>query len=145
MFKTLLFIAMVISNSLTICAQHTPSDFLSADFHRERRNLVREMMTPNSAIILFANAERNRANDVDYIYHQDPDFYYLTGYKEPNAVLVIFSEPQKSANGNEFNELLYVQERDPLAEQWNGKRLGVEGTKKSWALKWSLMVAPLKI
>lgn len=130
MFRTLLFIALVILDSLTICAQHTPSDFLSADFHLERRNLVREMMTPNSAVILFANAERNRANDVDYIYHQDPDFYYLTGYKEPNAVLVIFSEPQKDANGNEYNELLYVQERDPLAEQWNGKRLGVEGVKK---------------
>ncbi|KAG1649376.1 Xaa-Pro aminopeptidase [Nymphon striatum] len=80
--------------------------------------------------ILFANAERNRANDVDYIYHQDPDFYYLTGYKEPNAVLVIFSENQEDVNGTTYNEMIYVQERDPKAEQWNGKRLGTEGAKK---------------
>lgn len=87
------------------------------------------MMPPNSVAVLFANAERNRANDVDYIYHQDPDFYYLTGYREPNSVLVIFSDEQKDANGSLYNEILYVQERDPRAEQWNGKRLGVEGVK----------------
>ncbi len=110
--------------------QDTPKDFLSANFHKQRREQVREMMPPNSAVVLFANAERNRANDVDYIYHQDPDFYYLTGYKEPNAVLVLFSETQTGVDGVTFNELIYVQERDPKAEQWNGKRLGVAGTKE---------------
>ena len=61
--------------------------------------------------------------------HQDPDFYYLTGYKEPNAILLIFSENQNGASKN-YNEILYVQERDVRAEQWNGKRLGVEGAKE---------------
>lgn len=130
MFKTLFLAAITLLTTLTIWSQHTPTDFLSADFHQERRDLVRKMMTPNSVVILFANAERNRANDVDYMYHQDPDFYYLTGYKEPNAVLIIFSENQKNDSGMEYNELIYVQERDPLAEQWNGKRLGVEGVSK---------------
>ena len=130
MLRFSLLILMVITVGLSGWSQDLPTDFLSADFHKERRDLVRSMMTPNSAVILFANAERNRANDVDYIYHQDPDFYYLTGYKEPNAVLIIFSENQKDSNGGEYNELIYVQERDPLAEQWNGKRLGVEGVSK---------------
>ena len=112
-----------------IFGQGTPTDFLSADFHKERREAVREKMPPNTVAVFFANAERNRANDVDYIYHQDPDFYYLTGYKEPNAVLVIFSEVQENAEGKVYDEMLYVQERDPRAEQWNGKRLGVEGAK----------------
>nr|WP_217633328.1 aminopeptidase P family protein [Pricia antarctica] len=110
-------------------AQDMPTDYLSADFHKGRRELVREMMPANSVAVFFANAERNRANDVDYIYHQDPNFYYLTGYREPNAVLLIFSENQNSGDGTAFNEVLYVQERNPRAEQWNGKRLGVEGTK----------------
>ncbi|MBM1107832.1 aminopeptidase P N-terminal domain-containing protein [Aurantibacter crassamenti] len=110
-------------------AQDTPTDFLTADFHKERRALVRKMMPANSVAVLFANAVRNRANDVDYIYHQDPDFYYLTGYNEPNAVLLIFSENQKNTDGESYNEMIYVQERDPAAEQWNGKRLGVEGVK----------------
>ena len=110
-------------------AQEAPTDFLSAEFHKERREAVREMMPANSVAVVFANAERNRANDVDYIYHQDPNFYYLTGYREPNAVLVLFSEPQTGADGASYDEILYVQERDPRAEQWNGKRLGVEGAK----------------
>lgn len=113
----------------TTFSQDLPTDYLPADFHKERRDAVREKLPPNTAVVLFANAERNRANDVDYIYHQDPNFYYLTGYKEPNAVLVIFSEEQTDASGNSFDEIFYVQERNARAEQWTGKRLGVEGVK----------------
>ncbi|WP_281540671.1 aminopeptidase P N-terminal domain-containing protein [Maribacter aestuarii] len=121
-----LFVAL--SSVSFMSSQKTPTDFLSAEFHKERRQAVRNMMPPNSIAVFFANAERNRANDVDYMYHQDPDFYYLTGYKEPNSVLLIFSEDQ-NLDGAIYDELLYVQERDPTAEQWNGKRLGVEGAK----------------
>lgn len=112
-------------------AQGTPTDFLAPDFHKNRRAAVRDQMPPNTVAVFFANAERNRANDVDYVYHQDPDFYYLTGYKEPNAVLLIFSEVQEDSQGRVYDELIYVQERDPKAEQWNGKRLGVAGAKES--------------
>ena len=123
LLSALFFATMAISQDL-------PTDYLSADFHKDRREAVREKLPPNTAVVLFANAERNRANDVDYVYHQDPNFYYLTGYKEPNAVLVIFSEEQTDASGNTFDEIFYVQERDARAEQWTGKRLGVEGVKE---------------
>jgi len=113
-----------------VVAQEVPSDFLSSDFHKTRRDKVRDLMPSNTVLVFFANAERNRANDVDYVYHQDPDFYYLTGYKEPNAVLIIFSDMQNDSMGNSFDELMYVQERDERAEQWNGKRLGVDGVKE---------------
>ena len=73
-----------------------PKDFLSKEFHKNRRDALRNSMPINSVAIFFANPVRNRANDVDYVYHQDPNFYYLTGYKEPNAVLLIFSEEQKN-------------------------------------------------
>ncbi|RUA16533.1 MAG: aminopeptidase P family protein, partial [Flavobacteriia bacterium] len=122
-----LFTLMLVSLAV---AQGTPTDYLSADFHKQRRDEARRLLPPNTAVVLFANAERNRANDVDYIYHQDPNFYYLTGYKEPNAVLVLFSEPQTDASGKQFNEIIYVQERNARAEQWTGKRLGVEGVKE---------------
>ncbi|WP_424494858.1 aminopeptidase P N-terminal domain-containing protein [Salinimicrobium sp. GXAS 041] len=112
-----------------------PTDYLPADFHKERREALRAKMPENSVAVFFANAVRNRANDVDYIYHQDPDFYYLTGYKEPHAVLLIFSEEQKSANGSNFNEVLYVQEKNERAEQWTGYRLGVEGAKEKLGFK----------
>ena len=107
-----------------------PQDYLSSEFHKNRREALRSKLPDNSVAVFFANPVRNRSNDVDYVYHQDPDFYYLTGYKEPHAVLVIFSEMQDDNIGNSFNEILYVQEKDPNAEIWTGYRLGIEGARK---------------
>ncbi len=123
----------------TVIAQDgTPQDYLSKEFHKSRRDGLRAKMPPNSVATFFANPVRNRANDVEYIYHQDPDFYYLTGYKEPHAVLVIFSENQTNKEGKTYNELLYVQEKNPQAEMWTGKRLGTEGAKKSLGIDMAL-------
>nr|WP_298994873.1 aminopeptidase P N-terminal domain-containing protein [uncultured Polaribacter sp.] len=116
----------------------TPTDYLSSEFHKERRDVLRAKMPKNSVAVVFANPLRNRANDVDYVFHQDPNFYYLTGYREPNGVLVLFSEDQTSEDGTTYNEILYVQKRDPRAEQWNGKRLGVEGAKKELGFKMAM-------
>lgn len=116
--------------SFSLAQKGIPTDYLSSTFHKERREALRKKMPSNSVAIFFANAVRNRANDVDYVYHQDPNFYYLTGYQEPNAVLLIFSESQKNKEGNIINEIMYVQERNALAEQWNGYRLGVEGVQE---------------
>jgi Xaa-Pro aminopeptidase len=120
-----LFVAL-----LFVCASgfsQTPTDYLSKEFHKNRRDALRSKMPANSVAVIFANPVRNRANDVDFVFHQDPNFYYLTGYREPNAVLVLFSENQTDKNGESYNEILYVQKRNARAEQWNGKRLGVEG------------------
>ncbi len=106
-----------------------PTDYLSSDFHKDRRESLRKSMPENSVAIIFANPVRNRANDVDYIYHQDPNFQYLTGYKEPNSVLLIFSEDQVNGDNN-FNELIYVQKRDASKEMWYGRRLGVDGVSQ---------------
>ena len=115
----------------SIVAQNDiPSDYLTSEFHKSRRDALRADMSKNTVALFFANAVRNRANDVEYVYHQDPNFYYLTGYKEPNAVLVIFSDKQTNDKGDTYNELLYVQKRNALAEQWTGKRLGVEGAQQ---------------
>lgn len=119
--------------SLSAMAQTNPdlpSDFLSKDFHRERRAGLRAALPPNSVAVFFANPVRNRANDVDYLYHQDPDFYYLTGYTEPNALLFVFREKQTAANGQQYDEIIFVQPRDVYQELWNGRRLGDEGTKQ---------------
>ncbi|NNC69603.1 MAG: aminopeptidase P family protein, partial [Flavobacteriaceae bacterium] len=107
----------------------TPTDFLSKEFHKERREALRKLLPKNSVAVFFANPVRNRANDVDYVYHQDPNFYYLTGYREPHAVLLIFSDDQKN-DDQTFNEAIFVQERNAMAELWTGKRLGVEGVKE---------------
>ena len=121
-----IFFVAFLATSFSLFSQ-IPTDFLSKDFHRGRRDALRAKMPVNSVAVLFANPLRNRANDVDYVFHQDPNFYYLTGYREPNGVLVLFSNNQTDENGVSYNEMLYVQERDARAEQWNGKRLGIEG------------------
>ncbi|MCF1191847.1 aminopeptidase P N-terminal domain-containing protein [Mangrovimonas sp. AS39] len=112
-----------------------PTDYLSKEFHRNRREALRASMPENSVAVFFANPVRNRANDVDYVYHQEPNFYYLTGYKEPHAVLVVFSTDQTDKEGNTYNELMYVQEKNPMAEMWTGHRLGIEGAKNQLGLE----------
>ena len=113
----------------------TPTDYLSKKFHKNRREAVRSKMAKNSVAVIFSNPLRNRANDVDYVFHQDPNFYYLTGFREPNAVLVLFAEDFKDRDGNSYNELIYVPVKSPVKEMWNGKRLGVAGAKKQLGFK----------
>lgn len=123
-FKFLLVTFLLLSQN---GVSQIPTDFLPSEFHKKRRAILRAKMPKNSVAILFSNPIRNRANDVNYVFHQDPNFYYLTGYRGPNAVLVLFSENYTDDKGSTYNEILYVQKRDANAEMWNGKRLGVAG------------------
>ncbi len=86
-------------------------------------------MPSNSVAVIFTNPVKNRSNDVDFIYHPNTDFFYLTGLREPNSVLIIFSENRDFGDFTS-DELVFVQPRDVQAEMWNGKRLGVEGVKE---------------
>jgi len=131
---TILSLLMAAVNVYGQPADDLPKDFLSQDFHRGRREALREKLPPNSVAVFFANAVRNRSNDVDYTYHQDPNFYYLTGYKEPDAVLLIFKDKQTANNGTQYDEIIFVQPRNANAEMWNGRRLGDEGVKSKLGL-----------
>ncbi|MCH4822087.1 aminopeptidase P N-terminal domain-containing protein [Gramella lutea] len=127
--RAIFVILLVVCTTFLSAQNGKPQDYLSSEFHNSRREALRDKMPDNSVAVFFANPVRNRANDVDYVYHQDPDFYYLTGYKEPHAVLVIFSENQTDSNGKTYDEILYVQEKNARAEMWTGYRLGTEGAK----------------
>lgn len=105
-----------------------PEDYLSPAFHAGRRSAVRDQMPKNTVAIFFASQTRNRSNDVDFIYAQNKNFYYLTGLQEPNAMLLLFKEPV-TINGKTGAEFLFVQPRNPAREMWTGKILGVEGVK----------------
>lgn len=111
--------------------QNKPTDLLKPDFHEGRREALRAAMPDNAVAVFFANPVRNRSNDVDYLYHQDPDLYYLTGYKEPHAVLFIFKDNQTDLEGNSYKELFFVQEKNPMAEMWTGIRMGIEGVQQT--------------
>ncbi|AII52233.1 hypothetical protein N008_09615 [Hymenobacter sp. APR13] len=113
-----------------------PTDFLDPAFHRSRREQLRQALPAGSVAVLFASPVRNRANDVNYLYHPHPDLYYLTGYDEPDAVLVLFKEPQTLGGQAGVTEALFVQPRDPKAELWTGRRLGTEGAKQQLKLQY---------
>ena len=134
----IIFFAYFFITAITLIAQPVqqppeqdqPADYLSATFHAGRRAALREIMPANSVMVVFAFPTRTFSNDIDYFYHPNPDMYYFSGYKEPHAVLFIFKSEQQDSSANKFNELLFVQKKNPQAEQWTGKRLGTEGVKE---------------
>lgn len=111
-----------------------PNDFLTAAFHQAKREELRRIMPPNSVAVFFSNPVRSRSNDGFYKYHPDPNFYYLTGYQEPDAVLLIFKSNQ-NINNKEFNEVIFVRQHDALKELYDGARLGKEGARDKLKFK----------
>lgn len=132
----LFIIICIFSSSVAAIAQEDlPTDYLPKEFHAGRRDAARQKMPPNSIMVVFAYPDRNYSNDVSYLFHQNPDMYYFTGYKEPHSMLLIFKEPQTMTDGKTYNEILFVQQRNPSREQWDGRRLGVEGVQENLGIK----------
>jgi Xaa-Pro aminopeptidase len=126
MKQTLLLLLTATLAITTMAQESLPKDYLTPAFHAGRREALRALMPDNSVAVIFSYPLREFSNDINYPYHPNPDLYYFTGYKEPEAVLLIFKEAQKTADGKMVKELFFVQRRDPKQELWTGRRLGVE-------------------
>jgi Xaa-Pro aminopeptidase len=89
--------------------------------YARRRKALMAQMEPNSIAILPAAAVAIRNRDVEHVYRQDSDFQYLSGFSEPEAVVVLIP-------GREYGEyVLFCRERNPQRELWDGLRAGQEG------------------
>jgi Xaa-Pro aminopeptidase len=88
-------------------------------FDRHRRDLMAQMK--DSVAVFFAAPEAIRNNDVHFEYRQDSDFFHLTGFEEPEAVLVLTPHRERGDQSH-----LFLRKRDPEREVWDGKRVGVE-------------------
>jgi len=95
------------------------SKSFAAELKRRRRALMR-VMDDNAIAILPAAREVIRSRDTEYPYRQDSNFYYLSGFTEPEALMVLI--PGRKAG--QF--IMFCRERDQLKETWHGRRLGVE-------------------
>lgn len=95
------------------------------EFARRRRDLM-AMMSKNSIAILTAAPERVRSRDTHFPYRQDSDFHYLSGFPEPEAVLVLLPKRREG----EF--ILFCRERDRAREIWDGYRAGPEGARERY-------------
>ncbi len=88
------------------------------DFSARRERLLERI---GSGVAVVASApELSRGGDAEVPFRQDADFYYLTGFQEPDAVAVLTPH-------DPWRFVLFVRPRDPAREAWNGPRAGVEG------------------
>ena len=83
-------------------------------------------MDPKSVAIIPAAREAVRSHDTNYRYRQNSDFFYLTGFEEPDAIAVIAPSEAKKFT-------LFVRPRDPERAIWDGYRAGVEGAKTDYS------------
>ncbi|HVF31362.1 MAG TPA: aminopeptidase P family protein [Pyrinomonadaceae bacterium] len=92
--------------------------FTDAERHAElgkRRAAVAARMTDKSMLILFSAEPKLYTNDVDYVYRQENNLYYLTGLKQDGATLVL------TKDGATVREILFLPKRVPQREAWEGK------------------------
>ena len=96
------------------------------EFAKRRRQLMR-MVGNDGVAILPCAPVRRRSRDVEYRYRQDSDFYYLTGFAEPDSVAVL-------APGRKSGEfILFCRSRNRAREQWDGVRAGTDGAIHDFA------------
>ncbi|KAK9370001.1 peptidase M24, structural domain-containing protein [Lipomyces kononenkoae] len=91
------------------------------EYHFRRHKLI-EQLPVGAAAILVGNELKYRSGAVFYEFHQNPNFFYLSGFNEPGAVMVI-EKPLE----NDYKFHLYVQPKDERKELWEGPRTGVDG------------------
>src|SRR6266403_3102633 len=93
-------------------------------------------MDQESVAIIPSAREAVRSNDTQDRFRQDSDFYYLTGFEEPESIAVI--RPSQ-----ETKYTLFVRPRDPEREIWDGRRAGVEGAVNSFGAVEAFPIAEL--
>lgn len=112
-------------------------DMLSPEFHRGRRDALRALMDDSSVAVIFSSGVQPRSNDVSYEFHQDPDFYYLTGLREPDAVLVVFKN-EIHLDGFSGKEILFVKDKDSRKERWTGRAMGPDDAMQNLGVELAL-------
>ena len=101
---------------------------MQSEFH-QRQCAFGELMLDNSAAIFVAASEKTRSRDTEYRFRQDSDFYYLTGFNEPDAWLVLVKK------NNQLSSTLFCRPKDTLAEIWHGRRLGATAAVETLAIQ----------
>jgi Xaa-Pro aminopeptidase len=96
------------------------------EYEKRRKRFTKKL--PVNSITLFLSATpKQRSHDTEYPYRQNSNFYYLSGFKEDNAALVFLKTKEA------LYTYFFVEKKDPQLELWNGKRLGVERAKETFA------------
>ena len=94
--------------------------------HKQIRKAFIEKMGSGGVAIFASRPPATWNHDTEYIYRPDPNFYYLTGFEEPESICVIAPDHPK------HQYILFVRPKDKQAEIWNGKRVGVKDARKRY-------------
>jgi Xaa-Pro aminopeptidase len=95
--------------------------------YQARRAKVLQQIGPDAVALVFAAKVAYRSGHSEYAYRQDSDFYYLTGFNESDAVLIL-------APGTASPVILFNQKQDKTKELWTGARIGQEATIKEYGV-----------
>ncbi len=108
-------------------------DKAQKNFHGSRRKELSRLIGKDSIAIIFSSSHQNKSYDGDFHFKQYKNFYYLTGFTEPDSALLLAPggiSLKEDKIERTIYEALYVQRKDPLMETWNGKRLGFKNVKQ---------------
>ena len=94
--------------------------------HKKNRKAFIEKMGRGGVAIFASTPPAIWNHDTEYLYRPDPNFYYLTGFEEPDSICVIAPDHPK------HQYILFVRPKDKQAEIWNGKRVGVKDARKRY-------------
>ncbi|KZN46377.1 Xaa-Pro aminopeptidase [Pseudoalteromonas luteoviolacea] len=94
-----------------------------------RRQRLLQSLKNNSVAVIPAASEITRSRDTEFPFRQDSDFFYLTGFKEPDAVLILSKGKEGVASS-----ILFCRNKDKLAEIWHGRRIGFEKAKSQLSM-----------
>lgn len=109
-------------------------------FHASRRQELLKQIDKHSLVLVFGATFKHKSYDYDFQLKQNRNFFYLTGFEEPNSALLLAPGGIKVAAGkNKFKtvkEILFVQEKNKSREVWTGKRLGFENVNKELGIEY---------
>jgi Xaa-Pro aminopeptidase len=144
-FLIILFISRFCGISICQEPVNTDNNRLSVSFYKDRRDALRQIMPPNSVFVLFASPKRIFAADVDYIYHQNPDMFYFSGYNEPNSMMYIFKEDQKvDSVENPFREVIFTPTAGMNEITFSGKIMGTDQAMKQLGIQLAVETSKYK-
>jgi Xaa-Pro aminopeptidase len=109
---------------------------MQAEYQQRRQQLIEKI---GAGVGVFRSAPAAvMHNDVEYNFRQDSDFFYLTGFDEPEAVAVL------APNHPEHKFVLFLRPKDPEKETWSGRRVGVEDAKAIYGAEAAFPIAELE-
>ncbi len=108
-----------------------------------RRDKFISQMPNNSIAVISAAFEVTRSNDTEYPFCQNKNFYYLTGFNEPEAILVMFKGDEQTPHFP--SSVLFCLEKDPLKETWQGRRTGPEKAQEYYGFDQCFILSELDV